>query len=430
MKWLLAACSGFVCAILACVLAGWIASLCVEWYRISSFEGAAGYYVVFIALGGAVAGFALGVITTLLTSGRQDGFARGIGISIAATVGVAALALGFAWLLGDIPPTLHGDRLQLLVELQAPPGWKPSKKMLRGGYSIRLESISAVNAVRGTKYGQIDWSNATEQNGRAIVPASVFLFTGTGKRGLTATIEDTPAIHFQVPLPAHPGAEFEQWSDWLPENSEPGNHGGFRYRFRVMRFPLWQAAREEERKRKREALRAEMLAAPADAPLEFWLRFQILPNESDPMLMEEQARTLRDVFTKRVDELSPLLNHPNPEISRRALEALLSLDEIPASAETPLRDLAPRFAADLRELRNHPDPRNAGQTDAEEIFQSVQRWLEAWEHLLQDGKRSPPDVSAITAEAALWKDDAAVKPILIVLEDSLAHWKRIANGAP
>lgn len=110
MKGLLAGLSGLLCGALGGLLAGCIASLCVQWYHISSFEGESGYYVVQIALGGILAGFILGAVTTLLVMRRQGSFAKGLGISIAMLLAVAAVSLGLAWLFGDIPP--HPRRKQ------------------------------------------------------------------------------------------------------------------------------------------------------------------------------------------------------------------------------------------------------------------------------------------------------------------------------
>jgi hypothetical protein len=47
MSWLLSILTGLLAAAVGCLGAGVVAWLCVGWYRISSFEGASGYFVVF-----------------------------------------------------------------------------------------------------------------------------------------------------------------------------------------------------------------------------------------------------------------------------------------------------------------------------------------------------------------------------------------------
>ena len=46
MSWLGSIVIGVITAIVAAVLAGIVASLAVEWFSVSSFEGASGYFVV------------------------------------------------------------------------------------------------------------------------------------------------------------------------------------------------------------------------------------------------------------------------------------------------------------------------------------------------------------------------------------------------
>ena len=162
MKWLLAGLSGCVCAVLGCLLAGWIASLCVEWYRISSFEGGAGYYVVFLALGGAFAGFAIGAVTSLVVMLQQGNFARGFGASLGITFLVAALSLGLACSSETSRPHCAETAWNSSWN-SVPPGWKPSVKMRRGETWIRLDSITYGDTVRGSSYGQIDWAGLTER---------------------------------------------------------------------------------------------------------------------------------------------------------------------------------------------------------------------------------------------------------------------------
>ena len=56
---------GGICGLL---LAGFIANACVSWYQITSREGAAGYFVVFTALLGGVAGLIVSLITARIVA--------------------------------------------------------------------------------------------------------------------------------------------------------------------------------------------------------------------------------------------------------------------------------------------------------------------------------------------------------------------------
>ena len=61
MNWIQSIAIGVLTGVVGCVGAGFVGALCARWYRISSFEGASGYYVVMIALLGAIVGLVGGV---------------------------------------------------------------------------------------------------------------------------------------------------------------------------------------------------------------------------------------------------------------------------------------------------------------------------------------------------------------------------------
>src|SRR6188508_2710117 len=61
MSWLATIFVALLTAAAGLVLGGYLASLAVGWYRVSSFEGGSGYFVVAFALLGLVAGFVVGL---------------------------------------------------------------------------------------------------------------------------------------------------------------------------------------------------------------------------------------------------------------------------------------------------------------------------------------------------------------------------------
>jgi hypothetical protein len=68
VSWLLSLLIAAVSGVLGLVGAGFIGNLCVEWYRISGREGAAGYFVVAIALLGGLLGFVIGPVAVRLVA--------------------------------------------------------------------------------------------------------------------------------------------------------------------------------------------------------------------------------------------------------------------------------------------------------------------------------------------------------------------------
>lgn len=114
MTWL----SSFLIAVLSGTLglfcAGGIASLCVEWYRVSSFEGKSGYFVVFTALLGGLAAFVIGLIAArFVAAGVAPSFLKGLGFACGAVLAIALVALALCRLLADPAPELDGKSLGL-----------------------------------------------------------------------------------------------------------------------------------------------------------------------------------------------------------------------------------------------------------------------------------------------------------------------------
>ncbi len=99
---------GLLSAVAGLFLVGWLADRCVRWYGISSFEGGSAYFVVILALGGAIAGFLIGVVCGAWGARAGGSFARGLGLALAVDVGLVALATGLAYVAADHQPTVDG----------------------------------------------------------------------------------------------------------------------------------------------------------------------------------------------------------------------------------------------------------------------------------------------------------------------------------
>src|SRR6185369_13917392 len=91
--WVLSIFVGLLTAVAASLEAGFVADLCVGWYRISSFEGASGYFVVLMGLLGGIVGLAVGIVCSRLA---RPNFFGGLGWSLGSTAGLALLAGGIA----------------------------------------------------------------------------------------------------------------------------------------------------------------------------------------------------------------------------------------------------------------------------------------------------------------------------------------------
>jgi hypothetical protein len=237
MIWLLSILVGFLTAAPAAFVAGFIAAKCVAWYHLSRREGADGYFVIAIGLLGLIAGFVIGVTCGFsLGADLAGGFFKSIALAIGIVVALGAIALAICHALADIPPTIGGRQLFLIVEARLPadrttaPAVDPFEAYLRFG------SLSG-HTLRKSERGQLWNERATLVDGRWIVPGAVQIFTSRGKRVLEIHAGSDASSSFLVPLPAHPRKAQLVWSDWLPRRFPLGvaPEAQMTYRFRVER---------------------------------------------------------------------------------------------------------------------------------------------------------------------------------------------------
>ncbi len=220
---------------LGLVAAGLVMSACVGWYRVSHFEGKAGFAVVAVALLGGIAGLIVGLVTARVVAG---GFLEGLGISSAIVLAAAGLSAGIARLLADIPPAIGGRELMLEIEVRLPVGAGPPPASGGGKSYFHLHSVVR-HVARKSLLGELRLSEARLADGRWIVPGSVHVFTERGKRSLGIVIDGQTPFGFLVPLPARPKPAHEAWSGWLPRPrppSPPWPDTKASFRFRVQRI--------------------------------------------------------------------------------------------------------------------------------------------------------------------------------------------------
>lgn len=240
MHWLVYFLASLPAAAVGLVCGGFVASKCVRWYRISSFEGGSGYFVVFMALLGAAAG----LITGLVTAGvmKPDGAAAHWGMAgtaAGAVLVIAAFILMSCRLMADIPPRLGGRELLLEVEIKLPAGMKPPPAGDTKDHTLTLHSVAG-RTVRKSKSGQWLPELARLEDGRWIVPGSAHLFTERGNRSLSVRLHAEDVIGYLIRLPARPGRKYLEWSEWGPRPRPP--HPPWpeskpSYRFRIQPVP-------------------------------------------------------------------------------------------------------------------------------------------------------------------------------------------------
>lgn len=210
--------------------AGYTANLAVSWYRISSFEGQSGYFVVLLGLVGLVLGIVVGVIVARAASGS---FLHAVATSLGVVAGLTLLGAGSARLLADVPPAIDGDTLLLAVEYRWPESQVDAPAAGTDDPVVRLASISG-SAERSAAVGPLWLQDSRREDGHWVSPGAVQLFTERSRRVLTFVADGAIQHGVVVPLPRRPGASHLQWSEWLPADADGAAHGAH-YRVRVHR---------------------------------------------------------------------------------------------------------------------------------------------------------------------------------------------------
>lgn len=379
MNWLVSFFVSVLSGVAGLLLAGLISNACVSWYSVSSREGAAGYFVIFTAIGGGIAGFIIGLITARVVVAK---YAAGFPMQLGAALGVVLIISGVAALLcrllADVPPTIDGQELTLEVEFRFPASTNTATPpTAEGEWTFQLASLAGYTQ-RNSDTGKVLTDKARLENGRWIVPTEVLLFTERGKRSVCLYRNETKDVFgFLLPLPRRPGKAFEEWSDWIPRhqaNGQPWPADKMSCRYRLVKIPLPPPPKTQAEYQAEEAARkeAEFLAIPADAPVQSWF----------PYLTHEQPQTARarKIIAGRTNLATELGKLALGEDARQANAALRCMSELPnpdadyvAAVETAGRDIAER----IRKFNGTPveaDPSYEGAADVSIRFNG---WMEA-----------------------------------------------------
>ena len=114
MHWFLSIFIGILTAVVGAIGAGFVANAAVDWYHITSREGASSYFVVFMGLVGMLGGLIIGIIAArIVAASSSPGFLKGLGLAFGTTVTLLAVIGGLAWLAADLPPKIDGKELEL-----------------------------------------------------------------------------------------------------------------------------------------------------------------------------------------------------------------------------------------------------------------------------------------------------------------------------
>lgn len=238
MGWLSSMGIGLLMAIPAAVGSGFVANLGVGWYSITSREGASGYFVIAMALLGAIGGVILGtIVARLMPSAGNAPFLKALGAAALAIFAVLLVIGSVSRLLAHVPPRIDGESLFLDVEFRFPPGMTNPPAADTVASTIELRALIGGSLLREDNKAPLWKDRSRQEDGRWILPGAVPVTTERGRRVLTIQITPKESVSFGVPLPRRPGRKYLEWSDWLPRQRPGGEPPAtpYSYRFRVVK---------------------------------------------------------------------------------------------------------------------------------------------------------------------------------------------------
>jgi hypothetical protein len=360
VTWLVSFIVAVISGISGLFLAGLIASGCVSWYHVPSREGEAGYYVVFLALGGGVAGSLVGFIAARISAAQfGPGFFKELGCALAVLLVLGGISALICRILADVPPELDGRELILEVEFRFPNTSATDKPPTAAGeWDFSFASLAG-GTCRKREYGEIHRENARLEDGRWIVPVAVSLFTERGGRSVAiAPKNSSQATGFLLPLPRRPGRQFLEWSDWIPRrqpDGQPWPPNKMSCRFRVQKTPPPPPAKSQEEVETATAAarEAEFNAIPPSSPIEAWF-----PYIAYDQPQTQRALRLINNHTNLVSTLAALAVSDDPEQAHAALRCISQLPSPPRELIPAVQAAGRVIAARIAVFNNTPPERD------------------------------------------------------------------------
>lgn len=233
MGWLSSIGIGVLAAAVGAVASGFVANLAVGWYRVSSREGAAGYFVVLFGLLGLVVGLITGVtVARTQGDGVEPHFGTALALAMAWILSLVALVGLVAWASAEREPTFGGRGLKLRVEVRAPTG---SQEPAAGDNS----HVILFGAGSAYRTGALRVGEPRELEGKLHLCGEVDVHARVLRMlGIKLGSADTQYIDFA--LPPVPKEDQGPWSAWQPtdlmgDRSRPAAGSEFVIRYRLQR---------------------------------------------------------------------------------------------------------------------------------------------------------------------------------------------------
>ena len=370
MKWLASIFVGICAAPLAAIIVGTAADSWAGWLRVSSREGAAGYWVVMMGLLAAILALILGISIARGWLLAAPNFWSALGATLGLTAAVTLIITGLVWLAADLPPRIDGRRLQLMAELRLPAG--TTVEALQAGTPYL--SIMRVDTRDSRGSGNLEFNAARAVDGRFVVPTTMDLYTSASRKLLHLGFADGRNIFFPLGFGAKPAQKDLEWTDWIPATGEAGQATdpyAIRYRIIVEPPPAPTLTREQQEADAESRQEAALRALAPDAPLAQWLvftRYGVPQTRIDAAISAIRSRPNYPA------EMAQEMLTGEHESSRDALRAVEHIKPPPAELAAGIAAVGSEIAQSLRDLERE----SAGSDSYNDRVAGISTRFSAW----------------------------------------------------
>ncbi len=369
MNWLNSIFISFLTGLLGLLSGGLIMGLCVDWYRISSFEGKAGIFVVTVATLGGVAGFVVGlVVTRLVAQGADPSFLKGLGSASGTVMAIALLTLAICRLSADLDPTMDGRPLELEIEIRCPHEFILPTKLDEYGATAGVY----IPQGRRLPVADLQLADASNIDGHWVVTAMIPLTTRSSDKFLNVRFNEDTDLLFHLPLRSNPKKSDLEWSTWVEsgwdvDKPEPAEETKFKARYRVQ---IIEPEPPEPDPATMETERFEAL--DPNEPLENWLEFLSYDGS------KEQNMAVAEVVAGRQGDLATLIGSSDEAVREKALLATQYLGSpTPEVSEAVLAE-GRTIAEGIRESNSMKDTDPEFYQKLNDLRSRFNSWKQSW----------------------------------------------------
>lgn len=252
MSWGATIATGFIGGLLGGAGMFALGNIWVKWYRISSFEGKAGFFVIGMAFLGLVGGAVLALIAArIAASSASAAWTTQLAAGAGCVLAVLIMSLAISYLGADLEEDLGGRGVSIAWEVRLPKDdvGEIHPRAVQGGdpatwpdEELRLQLVAVIGkSPTGSEQAEFDRTAFRRENGQWILIARTPLFTSKGALCVNLKLGDLtdgfwPPISPRTPNVVAPGRDgTSPWSAWMRTNvgrKQASDEGAVMYRFR------------------------------------------------------------------------------------------------------------------------------------------------------------------------------------------------------